>query len=362
MLQHKLRQYQLAGHDLGQLIDRITDAPLTGARSISSVLHGRLEALRLDSNPRDVTWAQRTPQTASDVAHEVADGLDSRLTELGERAIAEPQPWLVKHLGMLSPNASSALREDYARRAGIAAGYREAAGITDPEQAISAGPHSASPELDAMREAAIGALEITEDSYRAMTLGQLEAKVAEGDRAQALAPPDVSGQLRLTAQAEADAWQQSADAEVRHDQVESGSAKALAAQLGAEKARLEGINADYENLVGQDCRSQGNRGSGQGRTAPPRRAAAGTGTEPCRVEPAVRERPGGRRPCDRARTPGRARRREAVAAGAEDAGAVPGTRCRGPPDNRRTAARRLPRAHPQDRARGGSRTRPPAHS
>ena len=260
VLQHKLRQYQLAGHDLGQLIDRITAAPLTGARSISSVLHGRLEALRLDRSPRDVTWAQRTPQTAPDVAHEVADGLDSRLRELGERAIAEPQPWLVKHLGMLSPNASPALREDYARRAGIAAGYREAAGITDSEQAISAGPHSASPELDAMREAAICALEITEDSYRAMTLGQLEAKVAEGDRAQALAPPDVSAQLRLTAQAEADAWQQSADAEVRHDQVEAASAKALAAQLGPEKARLEGDTRGLRDLVGQDCRSQGNRG------------------------------------------------------------------------------------------------------
>lgn len=60
-----------------------------------------------------------------------------------------------------------------------------------------------------MREATISALEITEDPYRAITCGQLEAKVAEGNRAQALAPPDVSGQLRLTAQAEADAWQQS---------------------------------------------------------------------------------------------------------------------------------------------------------
>ena len=251
VLQHKLRQYQLAGHDINQLIDRITAAPLTGARSISNVLHGRLEAIKLDAHARDVTWAQRTPETAPDVAHEVAGGLDSRLRELGERAIAEPQPWLLKHLGVLNPNASPALREEYARRAGIAAGYREAAGITDPEQAISPEPHSASPELDAMREATIRALEITEDPYQAMTRGQLEAKVAEGGRAQALAPPDVSGQLRLTAQAEADAWQQSADAEVRHDQAEAASAKALAGQLGAEKARLEGIHADYESWSGK---------------------------------------------------------------------------------------------------------------
>jgi len=251
VLQHKLRQYQLAGHDLNQLIDRITAAPLTGARSISSVLHGRLEAVKLDEHARDITWAQRTPESTPGVAHQVADGLDSRLRELGERAIAEPQPWLLKHLGALKPDASSALREDYARRAGIAAGYREAAGITDPEQAISPEPHSASPELDAMRDAAISALEITEDPYPAMTCGQLEARVAEGHRAQGLAPPDVSGQLRLTAQAEADAWQQSADAEVRHDQAEAASAKALAGQLGAEKARLEAIHADYESWSGK---------------------------------------------------------------------------------------------------------------
>jgi len=184
VLQHKLRQYQLGGHDLNQLIDRITAASLTGARSISNVLHGRLEAIK-------------------------------------------------------------------PRRAGIAAGYREAAGITDPEQAISPKPHSARPELDAMREATIGALEITEDPYRAMTCGQLEAKVAKGDRAQGLAPPDVSGQLRRTAQAEADAWQQSADAEVRHDQAEAASAKTLAGQFGAEKARLEAIHADYESWSGK---------------------------------------------------------------------------------------------------------------
>ena len=147
VLQHKLRQYQLAGHDLNQLIDRITAAPLTGARSISNVLHGRLEAVKLDEHARDVTWAQRTPETAPDVAHEVAGGLDSRLRELGERAIAEPQPWLLKHLGVLNPNASPALREEYTRRAGIAAGYREAAGITDPEQAVSPEPHGPVPNL-----------------------------------------------------------------------------------------------------------------------------------------------------------------------------------------------------------------------
>ena len=67
-----------------------------------------------------------------------------------------------------------------------------------------------------------------------MSRGELEARVLEGDRAQATAPPDVSSQLRLTAQAEADAWQQSADAEAEHDQVQAENARSLAATLAAE--------------------------------------------------------------------------------------------------------------------------------
>ncbi|HEY6313525.1 MAG TPA: hypothetical protein VIY52_22355 [Streptosporangiaceae bacterium] len=88
------------------------------------------------------------------------------------------------------------------------------------------------------------------------------AKVAEGGRAQALAPLDVSRQLRLTAQAEANAWQQSADAEVRHDQAEAASAKALAGQLGAREDPARGGTCRLRKLVGQDQGSQRNCGQG----------------------------------------------------------------------------------------------------
>src|SRR4029453_855365 len=39
------RAAQLAGHDIGTLIERITAAPMDGAQSIASVLHGRLQSL-----------------------------------------------------------------------------------------------------------------------------------------------------------------------------------------------------------------------------------------------------------------------------------------------------------------------------
>ena len=66
-----------------------------------------------------------------------------------------------------------------------------------------------------------------------MTPGELEARILDADRAQASAPPDVSRDLRLSAQAEADAWQQTADAHIRHDPAGSANATALTRHMAA---------------------------------------------------------------------------------------------------------------------------------
>ena len=245
----RLRAAQLAGHDISALIDHITAAPLGGARSISNVMHGRLERLALPQHAgHDLTWAQRTPTSAPAVAHELAAGLDQRARALGDRMTVSPEPWLARYLGVLAPQASSALREEYARRAAAAATYREAAGITDPQQAVSPGPHRGNPELEGMRQATIRALEIRDeaDIMRGMTRGELEVRILEAERAQASAPPEVSRQLRLTAQAEADAWQQAADATIRHDNAVVASAEALVSQIAAERQQLEVVNTGYE--------------------------------------------------------------------------------------------------------------------
>ena len=222
---------------------------MDGARSIASVLHGRLQRIPLPALAgHDLTWAQRTPASAPAVAHELAAGLDDRARALGDQLTASPEPWLARHLGVLAPDASPALREEYARRAAAAAAYREAAGITDPQQAVSPGPHRGNPELEDMRQATIRALEIRDeaDIMRGLTRGELEARVLDAERAQATAPPEVSGQLRLTAQAEADAWQQAADAATRHDHAQAANAQALASQIAAERQRLEAASARYE--------------------------------------------------------------------------------------------------------------------
>jgi conjugative relaxase-like TrwC/TraI family protein len=248
-LHQRLRAAQLAGHDTAALIGQITAAPMDGARSITGVLHGRLQRIPLPGlSGHDLTWAQRTPASAPAVAHELAAGLDARARALGEQMTASPEPWLARHLGVLAPGASPALREEYARRAAAAAAYREAAGITDPQQAVAPGPHRGNPELEDMRLATIRALEIRAeaDIMRGLTRGDLEARILDAERAQASAPPEVSARLRLTSQAEADTWQQAADAATRHDLAQAADAQALAGKIAAQRQRLEAASTRYE--------------------------------------------------------------------------------------------------------------------
>jgi hypothetical protein len=109
-------------------------------------------------------------------------------------------------------------------------------------------PPSGRPELEAMRTAVFAALEIRDeaDILRGLDRGELEARALHGQRAHAAAPPDVSRQLRLTAQAEADARRRAADAQTRHDHTAAASATALAAQLAAERHHLETASTRYE--------------------------------------------------------------------------------------------------------------------
>jgi hypothetical protein len=247
-LRQRLRAAQLAGHDIGALIDQVTAAPMDYARSVTGVLHYRLQQLVLPDLRHDATWTQRTPSIAPAVAHELAAALDDRARALGERLAARPEPWLARHLGVLAPGASPALREEYTRRAGTAAAYREAAGITNPGQAVTPMPHRGNPELEAMRTAVLAALEIRDeaDILRGLDRGELETRALQGQRARAAAPPDVSTRLRLAAQAEADAWQQAVGARTRHDHTAAANATALAAQLAAQRQRLEADHARYE--------------------------------------------------------------------------------------------------------------------
>jgi hypothetical protein len=93
-------------------------------------------------------------------------------------------------------------------------------------------PHAGNPELETARRAAMHALEIRDeaDILAGMSRGELEALVAEGQRAQAAAPRDVSARLRATGQASSDTWGQAAAARGRQAGGGVGR-RALAASL-----------------------------------------------------------------------------------------------------------------------------------
>jgi conjugative relaxase-like TrwC/TraI family protein len=239
---------RLAGHDIADVVQQITAAPLDGLRSISAGLHGRLQRLHLADSSQQATWTERTPASASAVAREIAAELDNRPAELGHRHAARPEPWLIDRLGVLPHDASPLLRADYERRAGIAAAYRETAGITNPYQGVSPEPHHGNPELEHMRQEVIRELEYPDEAamWAGMDRGHLEAHTAAAERAKAAAPPDMSTRLRATAHAEADARQQAADAQTSGDEAGASNAQQLAELLSAERQDLETRNAEHE--------------------------------------------------------------------------------------------------------------------
>jgi AAA domain len=253
-LQHTLTERELNGENLTGLIDRITSADLTGARSISAVLHGRLACVEKPAST-PTTWAQRTPENAPQLAHEAAKAIDDRITALGTRCAEKPEPWLTSQLGAFPVHGSALEQQDYLHRAGSAAAYREAAAIIDPHQAASPTPHKGDPVRERMRKDTITHLEIRDEEqlYRAMSRGELEAKELRARRAYAAGPKDVSVELKDTALAEADQRQAAAEARAQGDEPTASALDSLADLLGAQKAALDTGHAKHENWSAQSA-------------------------------------------------------------------------------------------------------------
>ena len=198
------------------------------------------------------------------VAGHLAEAMDARREELGCQLYEQPERWVLTHLGPPPPEGSSpALIADWQMRAGIAASYREAAGIEDPDVAIGSAPQG-HPELAEAYAATLLALEIpdVEAQVRAMTRGELERDVAAYTRLKATAPAEPSQELRATSMTEADAR-----AAAARLQAEGQAEAAAARQLHADAASVRGVRAggpprDLPALGGGHGRGPRPRGSG----------------------------------------------------------------------------------------------------
>jgi len=236
-LLQQLRAREIGGRPIGESLDAITGRTLDGARSVASVLHGRLEKEPAPYRGRTRTWAERAPQDAPEQALETARMLDGRQAELGRQLAAQPPRWALEAWGV--PPAEGTVRHDWEHRAAIVESYREAAGITDPAHALGPAPASQAQLREAFH-AAVHALELPDEEalLRAMGRGQLEAQVSAYDRAAAAAPRDVSLELAAAdRQHKADTARAQAAREAGRAS-EAGSAEILAGMREAELADL----------------------------------------------------------------------------------------------------------------------------
>jgi hypothetical protein len=167
------------------------------------------------------------PGGAAPQIGEVYQAADARQDEIGRQQALVPEKWALR--AWKAPKADGPARAEWERRAGLVGAYREAAGITDPNVAIGPVP-AGQGVLREMFTAALVALELPDDRALMAAMGNedLEARLAERDRAMALAPAEVSGQLASVERQRDVAVRQAESATEAGDGHMAGSAGALA--------------------------------------------------------------------------------------------------------------------------------------
>src|SRR5690349_4835555 len=240
-----LRAHEIGGRRIEDSLDAITGRSFEGTHSIAAVLHGRLEKEPAPVRGQTTTWAERAPRDAPDLAAETARMLDARQAELGRQVAAQPPEWALKAWGV-PPTAqeSAARRADWERLAGIVESYREAAGITNPAQAIGPVPSGQAQLREAFR-ASVVALQLPDNEalLQAMGRGELEARVTAFDRAAAIAPPDVSPELDAADRLYKSDLARAAEAREAGRNVEADTAEILAGMTADEVAGLRVADA-----------------------------------------------------------------------------------------------------------------------
>jgi AAA domain/TrwC relaxase len=257
VLHRAVREAQLAGHDTAAVLDQITRGSMDRARSIASVLHGRLHQLALPQQRPPMAWADRLPEArAEGPARQAAQLMDARTQVIGEQLATRPEPWLVDRLGM-PPQQPGRLRDDWIGRAGRAGFYRQAHGITDPNVALGPRPDG-NPELQTAWDQAAYVLEIRDEEHdvRRASQAELEGTVRAYTRAAATAPPDMSRQLDYYRKQAAGLQRQAEQAEADGDMQLASDSRAAAAE---ETQQADGLSNTQDIRDAWDRHHEANR-------------------------------------------------------------------------------------------------------
>ena len=257
VLHRAVREAQLAGHDTAAVLDQITRGSMDRARSIASVLHGRLHQLAPPQQRPPMAWADRLPEARTEgPARQAALMMDTRTQVIGEQLAARPEPWLVDRLGM-PPQQPGRLRNDWISRAGRSGFYRQAHGITDPNVALGPRPDG-NPELQTAWDQAAYVLEIRDEEHdvRRASQAELEGTVRVYTRAAATAPPDMSRQLDYYRKQAAGLQRQAEQAEADGDMQLASDSRAAAAE---ETRQADGLSNTQDIRDAWDRQHEANR-------------------------------------------------------------------------------------------------------
>jgi conjugative relaxase-like TrwC/TraI family protein len=195
-----------AGVDSAVSLSRAAAArPLAGAEDVAAVLHWRLRHVEAAAAPMLAgTFTEISPSGVDELAGaiaQVAAAMDARSDELAARVEAQQPAWAAG-LGSRPDGGDTAGRQDWRRRAGIVAGYREAFGLDatgDEDSLDPIGPLPAAGRPDALQwwQRATVALDRAEPAGLAQLPDEhLEAIVEQARQAEADGPPMVADKLR----------------------------------------------------------------------------------------------------------------------------------------------------------------------
>lgn len=254
-----LRHAELAGHDPQQVLHMaIAARELDTAASVAEVLHHRITNRYTDQLVAcGDSWTERTPAAGGDpiggYAHTLAQAMDHRCHTLGVDAATNPPAWATVHIGPIPE--SDAGRQEWVRRAGIVAGYRELHTAADDTDPIGACPPPATPDAHPAWFAAWRALDrpAALAAESTMTTADLVAAVESYRRELAWAPDWVADTMQATRHAAREHHQTGAlehaharrdtDPAVRLAGLEQAAEyAAIAGRLHTQAAQLESID------------------------------------------------------------------------------------------------------------------------
>jgi conjugative relaxase-like TrwC/TraI family protein len=198
-----VRAAEIAGHDPTALLAEVVgQRPLLGADSVADVLRWRIHTTTPNRTPErdpETGWAAMTCARSGPVGQylsALATAAQTRRRDLGEHILATQPMWATHHLG--APPGAPGDRQEWARRAGTIAAYRELAGTPDSVVALGGAPSREQPLHRALWRQAVTAAGAPADAldYTTATEHELRQMRTSYQRQLVWAPPHVADELR----------------------------------------------------------------------------------------------------------------------------------------------------------------------